>query len=200
MAGGRLGTWNALTAALDYHTLGNATLGPDCTNVHAINELNIPLFVNGIDNAIVAASPDGILVCDKEKSEALKSFVDPIATRPMYEERRWGTYRVLDSTIMEDGVHSLTKIITLKAGKSISYQLHNHRSETWNIIEGEGVLVLNGEVRKVKRGDVVTIPCGYKHTIKAYTQLSFVEVQLGRLLTEDDIDRFDFDWSLVDKR
>jgi mannose-1-phosphate guanylyltransferase len=101
---------------------------------------------------------------------------------------------------MEDGVHSLTKIITLKAGKSISYQLHNHRSETWNIIEGEGVLVLNGEVRKVKRGDVVTIPCGYKHTIKAYTQLSFVEVQLGRLLTEDDIDRFDFDWSLVDKR
>lgn len=195
-----LGTWNALTAALDYHTLGNATLGPDCTNVHAINELNIPLFVNGIDNAIVAASPDGILVCDKEKSEALKSFVDPIATRPMYEERRWGTYRVLDNTVMEDGVHSLTKIITLKAGKSISYQLHNHRSETWNIIEGEGVLVLNGEVRKVKRGDVVTIPCGYKHTIKAYTQLSFVEVQLGRLLTEDDIDRFDFDWSLVDNR
>ena len=71
----------------------------------------------------------------------------------MYEERRWGTYRVLDDTYYADGNHSLTKRITLQPGKNISYQIHHHRSEVWTFVEGEGLFVLNGEVRKVKDGE-----------------------------------------------
>ena len=113
---------------------------------------------------------------------------------PIYEERRWGTYRVLDDIEYEDGTRSLTKSITLKAGKNISYQIHHHRGEIWTFVDGEGTFVLDGKRKKVKRGDVVNIPLGHFHAIKAITDLTFIEVQIGNPLIEEDIERFDFDW------
>ena len=112
----------------------------------------------------------------------------------MYEERRWGTYRVLDDSYYADGRHSLTKSITLKEGKNISYQTHSHREEFWTFIDGEGLLVLDGVVRRVKRGETVKIDKGVKHAIRAITALTFIEVQLGDCLTEDDIIRFPYEW------
>ncbi len=61
----------------------------------------------------------------------------------MYEERRWGTYRVIDSTTYSDGYKSLTKSITLRSGKNISYQIHAHRDEVWTFVDGEGLLLLD---------------------------------------------------------
>lgn len=112
----------------------------------------------------------------------------------MYEERRWGTYRVLDNVEYEDGTRSLTKTIHLNAGKNISYQLHHHRSEVWTCVEGEGIFVLDGERKEVKRGDVMNISVGHLHAIKATTDLTFIEVQIGNPLVEEDIERFEFEW------
>ena len=140
-------------------------------------------------------SPDGILVCSKDRSEKLKDMVSSIGGRPMYEERRWGTYRVIDVSTYSDGTQSLTKSLTLKAGKGISYQLHNHRSEVWTIAEGKGEFVLDGERRTVSRGDVLDIPVGHKHALRATTEdLTFIEVQLGKPLVEEDIERFEWEW------
>lgn len=189
-----LGTWNALTEELSQHTIGNSTLGPNCANTHIINELQYPVFVNGIDDAVVAASPDGILVCSKNDSESLKQYVDTLSSRPMYEERRWGSYRVLDDVIHDDGTHSLTKSITLKPGKSISYQIHHHRTESWTFVQGEGLFVLDGEIRRVTAGDTALVPMGHFHAIKAITELTFIEVQIGNPLIEEDIDRFEYTW------
>lgn len=189
-----LGTWNTLTDELRTHTIGNAVLGPKCQNTHVINELQHPIFVDGVNDVVVAACPDGILVCAKKETENIKKYVDPLCTRPMYEERRWGTYRVLDEMTCADGNHSLTKSITLSPGKNISYQIHHHRSEVWTIVEGEGLFVLNGQERKVKAGDTLVIPVANWHAIKAVTQLSFIEVQLGNPLVEEDIERCEWIW------
>lgn len=189
-----LGTWNALTEELSQRTIGNSTLGPNCSNTHIINELQYPVFVNGINDAVVAASPDGILVCSKDDSESLKKYVDTLSSRPMYEERRWGSYRVLDDVIHDDGTHSLTKSITLKPGKSISYQIHHHRTESWTFVQGEGLFVLDGEIRRVTAGDTAVVPMGHFHAIKAITELTFIEVQIGNPLIEEDIDRFEYTW------
>ena len=112
----------------------------------------------------------------------------------MYEERRWGTYRVIDDTQYEDGHHALTKSITMLPGRNVSYQLHHHRSETWTFVEGEGIFVLDGKVQHVKAGETVYIPKESKHTIKAITRLSFIEVQAGNPLIEEDIERADWDF------
>lgn len=189
-----LGTWNALCEELPSTHIGNVMMGDHNVNTHAVNELGIPVFCNGLKDVIVAASPDGIMVCDKQDSEKIKDYANKLTTRPMYEERRWGTYRVLDNAEYEDGTRSLTKTIHLNAGKNISYQLHHHRSEVWTCVEGEGIFVLDGERKDVKRGDVMNIPVGHLHAIKATTDLTFIEVQIGNPLVEEDIERFDFEW------
>lgn len=189
-----LGTWNALCEELPSTHIGNVMMGDNNENTHAVNELGIPVFCNGLKDVIVAASPDGIMVCDKQDSEKIKDYANKLITRPMYEERRWGTYCVLDNAKYEGGTRSLTKSIHLNAGKHISYQLHRHRSETWTCVDGEGIFVLDGERRLVKRGDVMNIPLGHHHAIKAITDLTFIEVQIGNPLVEEDIERFEFKW------
>lgn len=189
-----LGTWNTLTDELHHTAIGNALLGPKCENTHVINELQYPIFVDGLKDVVVSACPDGILVCAKKETENIKKYVETLEHRPMYEERRWGTYRVIDDSTYDDGSHSLTKSITLQPGKNISYQQHHHRTEVWTFVEGEGIFVLDGEERHVKAGDTVVIPVEHWHAIKAVTRLTFIEVQMGNPLVEDDIVRKEWDW------
>ena len=189
-----LGTWNTLTDELHKTVIGNAVMGAHCENTHVINELQNPIFVDGLKDVVVAACPDGILVCSKEHSEEIKKSVENLTPRPMYEERRWGTYRVLDDSYYADGRHSLTKSITLKEGKNISYQIHHHRSETWTFVQGEGIFVLDGKEQRVKAGDTVVIPVEHWHAIKALTELTFIEVQSGNPLIEEDIERTEWKW------
>ncbi len=190
-----LGTWNTLADELKQHVIGNAVMGTHCENTYVINELQNPIFVDGLKDVVVAASPDGILVCSKEHSEEIKKSVENLTPRPMYEERRWGIYRVLDDSFYAGGRHSLTKSITLKKGKNISYQIHHHRCETWTFVNGEGIFVLNGKEKKVKAGDTVFIPVEHWHAIKALTELTFIEVQSGNPLVEEDIERTEWEWS-----
>lgn len=192
-----LGTWNTLTDELTRHAIGNAVLGPKCENTHVINELQNPIFVDGLQDVVVAACPDGILVCAKKETENIKKYVENLTPRPMYEERRWGTYRVLDNTQYDDGNHSLTKSITLLPGKQTSYQIHHHRSEVWTIVEGEGWYALDGKVIPIKAGEVAIIPVNHWHALKAKSKLSMIEVQAGHPLIEEDIERvYTFEWNI----
>lgn len=190
-----LGTWNTLADELRSPVLGNAVMGPHCADTHVINELQLPVYVDGLKDVVVAASPDGILVCGKEYSEDIKSAVENISRRPMYEERRWGTYRVLDYSAYECGYHSLTKSITINPGRSISYQIHHHRSEVWTFVQGEGIFVMDGKEKRVRAGDTVVIPVEHYHAVKAITPLTFIEVQSGNPLVEEDIERSEWVWS-----
>ena len=106
-----------------------------------------------------------------------------------------GSYRVLEHSEFEGGTNSLTKLVHLTAGKNISYQLHHHRSEVWTCVAGEGIFVLDGEFRNVKRGDVLNIPLGQCHGIKAITDMTIIEVQIGNLLIEDDVQRLEWKWN-----
>ena len=190
-----LGTWNTLTDELKKPVLGKAVMGSHCENTHVINELKIPIYVDGLKNVVVAASPDGILVCGKSYSEDIKKTVENLSPKPMYEEKRWGTYRVLEDVIYPDGQHALIKSITVNAGKNICYHVHHHCSETWAFTRGEGIFVLNGVEQRVKAGDTVHIPVEHNHAIKALTELTFIEVQCGNPLMEEDIERFEWNFN-----
>lgn len=186
-----MGTWNTLTEAMDKEASGN-TVVSDCVNTHVINELGIPLITLGIQNAIVAATPDGILVSDKQKTSELKSFVPD--NRPMYERREWGEYKVLDYKVHPDGKNSLIKELILLPGKHVSYQRHKLRTEIWVILEGTGEVIVDGKTESVQRGDVKIVTQGAKHAVKAVSELHMIEVQIGGELTEDDIERLDWNW------
>lgn len=187
-----LGTWNTLTEAMDEAVTGNA-VADGCDNTHVVNELGIPMIALGVNDAVIAATPDGILVTSKARSPELKSFVGE--SRPMYERRGWGEYRVLDYKVHRDEKNSLTKELVIAPDQHISYQRHNHRTEVWTFTEGEGDLILDDEVIRVRRGDVAVIKAGMKHAIKAVGgELHIIEVQIGDELVEEDIERIPWDW------
>ncbi|SOC38447.1 sugar phosphate nucleotidyltransferase [Ureibacillus acetophenoni] len=189
-----LGTWNTLTEEMDGNVFGKGKISEDSINCHIINELDIPITLLGGNNIIVAASSEGILVTDRDASTRLKNYIDGNFDRPMYEERRWGWYRVLDHTKYKEGNEVLTKRIGIKAGKNLSYQLHYQRSEFWTIIKGEGIFVLNDNMIHVRAGNVLQIPLASKHAIKAITDMEIIEVQSGGSLIEEDIVRITLDW------
>ena len=189
-----LGTWNTLTDELKERCIGNVVMDEKSENTHVVNELEIPVMCIGARNMIIAASCDGILVSDKEQSENIKHFADKLQHCPMYEERSWGEYKVIDSTGFEDGHQAQTRLLTVKAGKDTDYQVHRHRDEVWTFINGEGELVLDGEVRKVIRGDVIHIRKEVRHAVRAITDLRLIEVQMGTKLVEEDVERFDWNW------
>lgn len=193
-----LGTWITLTEEMSTQILGKGTISHDSQNSHIVNELDIPIAVLGVPNIVVAASPDGILVTDKSESPRVKEIV-AFDQRPMYEERRWGWYKVLDYTKYSYEDEVLTKRVCIYAGKNLSYHLHRKRSEVWTILKGEGEFVQEGKYRKVSKGDVIAIPKHSKHAIKASTDLEFIEVQRGTELVESDVYRYHMVWDEIMK-
>jgi mannose-1-phosphate guanylyltransferase len=189
-----LGSWDALTDHLDNCIIGSGKISDDSVNTHVVNELSHPIHVIDVSNVIVAASLDGVLVASKKNCSKIKDTIPNARHRPVYEEKRWGTYMVLDHSKTEKEIETLTKKITLLPGKNISYQLHGKRSEVWIIISGSGEFILEDKHRHVKTGDVLHIPLGAKHGVKAITPLEFIEVQIGTELVEEDITRLAMTW------
>lgn len=191
-----LGTWGTLSEEMAQSFAGSGE-AVDSSNTHVINELGIPVVTIGIENAMVVTTPDGILVADKYASAHLKDVVGKYEGRPMYEERRWGLYRVLDYQKLSDGNEVLTKYIELLPGHNISYQKHFKRSEVWTIIEGSGDMALDNRIFPVSTGDVIRIYAEQWHAIRAESTLKFIEVQRGSELIEEDIVRRYMTWSEV---
>ncbi len=176
-----LGTWNTLSEAMGESTVGNAIMNDKCSNVHIINELDVPVLAMGLNDVIISASPEGILVSDKDQSSYIKPYVDDIDQQIMFAEKSWGSYRVLD---VEEG--SLTIKVTLNAGSSMNYHSHKNRNEVWVVISGEGRTVVDGMEQEVSTGDVITMQAGCRHTVIAATELKLIEVQLGKEISVHD--------------
>lgn len=176
-----LGTWNTLTDIMEEPALGNVTMDDTSMNTHVVNELELPILVMGARDLIVAASPEGVLVADKVASSRMKPYVEQIHQPIMFAEKSWGDFRILD--VEED---SLTIKVTLNAGHVMSYHSHERRREVWNILSGKGAVMLDGKRRTVKAGDVLEIPIGMRHAIRAQTDMTLIEVQLGRDIASDD--------------
>lgn len=184
-----LGTWNTLTEAMDSSAVGEALFNENCENVHVVNELNVPVLCMGLKDVVVSASPEGILVSDKEQSSYIKPYVNQFAQRVMFAEKSWGSFRVLD---VEE--KSLTIKVTLNPGHRMNYHSHQNRDEVWTVIAGEGRTVVDGVERKVKVGDVITMPAESRHTVVAETELQIIEVQLGEEINVHDKQKFDMEF------
>lgn len=183
-----LGTWNTLTEAMEGFSVGEALMNENCENVHVINELDVPILCMGLKDVVISASPEGILVSDKEQSSYIKPFVDQLDNKVMFAEKSWGSFRVVN--IEEE---SMTIKVTLRPGHRMNYHSHERRDEVWTIISGEGRTIVDGMEQPVQAGDVITMQAGCKHTIIADTELKVMEVQLGKEISVHDKQKFELD-------
>ena len=184
-----LGTWNTLTEAMEESVVGNGILNETCSGVHIVNEMDVPVLAMGLHDVVISASPEGILVSDKEQSSYIKPFVDQFEQQVMFAEKSWGSFRVLD---VETG--SMTIKVTLNPGHSMNYHSHKNRDEVWMVISGTGRTVVDGFEQAVKAGDVVTMSAGCRHTVIADSELKLIEVQLGEDISVHDKQKFELEY------
>lgn len=184
-----LGTWNTLTEAMVESSVGEAVLNDKCENVHVVNEMGVPVVCMGLKDVVVSASPEGILVSDKEQSSYIKPIVDKINQQIMFAEKSWGSFRVLD---VEE--NSLTIKVTLNPGHKMNYHSHDRRDEVWTVMSGTGLVIVDGMEHPVVPGDVVTMQAGCRHTIIAETELKVLEVQLGEEISVHDKHKYELEY------
>lgn len=180
-----LGSWNTLTDTMSEKIIGDAIEDSTCENVHIINELDLPILAMGLKNVVISASPDGILVSDKDQSGNLKKYVERMNREAMFAEKSWGAFKVIDTS-----TNSMTIKVTIRSGDSMNYHSHDHRDEVWVVVNGEGRTIVDGMEQRVRPGDVVTMKAGCRHTIIAESALELIEVQLGKEITINDKHKF----------
>ena len=178
-------TWNTLTEAMEEECIGEVFINDKCSNVHVINELDIPIMAIGLHDVVISASPQGVLISDKEQSSYIKPFVDRIDRKVMFAEKSWGSFRVIDI-----GAESLTIKVTLNPGHRMNYHSHKNRNEVWVAISGKGCTIVDGMEQEIQAGDVLTMEAGCRHTVIADTELQLIEVQLGKEISIHDKQKF----------
>lgn len=180
-----LGTWNTLTEEMAEASSGNALL-VDCSNVHAVNELGIPMLAMGLSDAVICATRDGIFVSDKSASAASKPYVEKIATTaPMTANRSWGEYEVLAEDMCDEAKSSVNRL-RLTPGSSMPNHRHLHCIETWVVVDGEGIVQIDDSRVQVFPGSTVTAAKGSWHLLEAKTEMVIIEVRISDFLSDGD--------------
>ena len=183
-----LGTWNTLTESMKGNVIGQGVVNDTCSDISIVNEMDVPVLAMGLHDIVISASPEGILVSDKEQSSYIKPFVEQFEQQIMFAEKSWGSFKVID---VERG--SMTLKVILNAGHSMNYHSHQNRDEVWVVISGTGKAVVDGKEQNVKAGDVFIMSAGCRHTVIADSELKLVEVQLGDGISVEDKQKFNLE-------
>jgi mannose-1-phosphate guanylyltransferase len=183
-----IGSWNMLSEVMSESIIGDAKMDEECDNTHIINELDIPILAMGAKNMIISASPDGILVAEKERSGYIKGYIESWNREAMYAEKSWGSFRVID---VEE--NCLTIKVVIKSNDYMNYHSHEHRDEVWVVVSGVGIAVLDGKKIKISGGDRIEMKAGCKHTVFAVSELTMIEIQTGKDINVHDKIKYNYD-------
>jgi len=149
----------------------------------------------GLDDIVLVETEDAILACKKDKTQDVKKIFETLKKqkddtylvhKTVY--RPWGFY-----TVISQGKGFLSKLIHVNCGQKLSVQSHNHRSEHWVVMSGTAKVVLEGKEYILSKGHSIDIPLKAVHSLQnPYdTELEIIEAQLGDILSEDDIIRYE---------
>jgi mannose-1-phosphate guanylyltransferase/mannose-6-phosphate isomerase len=194
-----IGSWSTVWEVLDRDAAGNAIDGPavvlDSRNSLVRSEEPILTTVVGLDDVIVIATADAVLVASRAKAEQVKTLVEELRAqnrRAAVEHRRiyrpWGYYQDIDLA----GRYRVKRIM-VKPGSKLSLQKHFHRSEHWVVVHGTAEVTVGNDVRAVHENESAYIPIGSIHRLAnpGKIPLELIEVQVGSYVGEDDIVRLD---------
>lgn len=193
-----VGTWDAI-ANLAGNRVGDSFVSVGAKNNFTFSHQKKTYAFLGVEDLIVIDTADAVLIAKKGTTQRVKDIVDILKSKNskvvdehLFDLRPWGEYEVL-----RDDDHFKSKIIKVLPEQQLSLQSHEKREEHWMVIKGLGEVVLNDQTIKVKPGTYIHIPLKAKHRMRntGKEPLEFLELQLGSYFGEDDIVRYQDDYS-----
>ena len=193
-----IGSWDALWRMHSKDADGNAIEGnvvAEQTRGCYLRSEAALLATIGVDNLVVVATDDAIMVSPRDRSQDVKRLVAKLRTAGRSEvdtlptvHRPWGSYKTLHA-----GHRVQVKHIIVKPGAKLSLQMHHHRAEHWVIVEGTAKIVCGDKTLMLSEDQSTYIPVGTPHRLEnpGMIALHVIEVQSGSYLGEDDIVRFE---------
>jgi len=193
-----VGSWQTVWELSARDARGNSVQGEgvvlDANNVH-VRSTDILTAVVGVDNVIVVATQDAVLVVGRDQTHKVKQLVEllkaqgrPEATEHKRSYRPWGYYQSIDLAPRYQ-----VKRMVVKPGGRLSLQKHYHRAEHWVVVKGTAEVTRNETVTLVHENESIFLPIGCVHRLAnpGKIDLELIEVQTGSYLGEDDIIRID---------
>jgi mannose-1-phosphate guanylyltransferase/mannose-1-phosphate guanylyltransferase/mannose-6-phosphate isomerase len=193
-----VGSWAGLWDACGRDDSGNALIGDvvvsDTRNSYIRSERPLVAAL-GLEDIVVVATDDAVLVASKAKVERVKVIVESLkkagrtepVTHPLVY-RPWGSF-----VSLHHGDRFQVKRLTVNPGARISLQKHRHRAEHWIVVSGTALVTRDCEQRLLKETESIDIPLGATHRLEnpGDVPLIVIEVQTGSYLGEDDITRLE---------
>jgi mannose-1-phosphate guanylyltransferase / mannose-6-phosphate isomerase len=196
-----VGSWQAVWDLSEKDAQGNAARGPavfEGSRNCSVNSDKALVALEGVDDLVVVATADAVLVSSQKDANGLKRLVAKLKTvAPQITEehlkvhRPWGSYQSVDN-----GDRHQVKRIVVKPGGRLSLQKHHHRAEHWIVVRGAARVTVNDSVKTVHENESIYIPMGAVHRLEnpGKIMLELIEVQTGTYLGEDDIIRIEDDY------
>lgn len=194
-----VGAWSALWDIGGKDAGGNVCHGDaiawNSRNCYVRSEDGALVALLGMEDTVVVATEDAILVAAKERAQDIKPLVEHLKTQGRTEpllhrrvHRPWGFYQSLHA-----GDRFQVKRLTVSPGARLSLQKHYHRAEHWVVVNGTALVTRGDEQILLRENESVYIPLGTPHRLEnpGKVPLNLIEVQSGSYLGEDDIVRFD---------
>lgn len=193
-----LGSWQSIYDVSKKDEHNNVIIG------HVLDEDSKNSFVYassklvatvGLEDVVLVETEDAILACKKDRTQEVKKIFDTLKKqndnahlihKTVY--RPWGFY-----TVLAQGKGFLSKLIHVNTDQRLSVQSHNHRSEHWVVLSGKAKVILDGKEHILPTGQSIDVPLNAIHSLQNpyEEELEIIEVQLGELLIEDDIVRYE---------
>jgi mannose-1-phosphate guanylyltransferase/mannose-6-phosphate isomerase len=193
-----VGSWQSLWEIATRDGQGNAQDGDivalNCTNSYLRSEGPL-LAAVGVDDVVVVATQDAVLVTRRGATQDVKKVVEEIERSGRHHHmhhrrvfRPWGSYDSIDY-----GERFQVKRIIVNPGAKLSLQMHHHRAEHWIVVSGIAKVTCDENVFVLNENESTFIPLGAKHRLEnpGEVPLHLIEVQSGGYLGEDDIVRFE---------
>ena len=197
-----LGSWEAFAEIFPKDKKGNIvsgdTLNLDSHGVCVFTRGNRLVSTIGVNNVVIADTPDALLVCDRNRTQDVKHLVERLKTLKrkehqvhLTERRPWGSF-----TVLQQGIGFKIKLIEIAPGKRLSLQRHKNRAEHWVVVSGTAKVTSGDKVSLIHSNESIYISKGVKHRLEnpERSAIKIVEVQTGSYVEEDDIERFEDDF------
>lgn len=193
-----VGSWGALWEVCPRDGDGNVVTGHASlvnTRDSLVHSEDMLTGVVGLDNVVVVATKDAVLVTSRERSGEVKDLVAQLKARNAPEvdahlrvHRPWGWYERI-----EIGPRFQVKRIMVKPGARLSLQKHMHRAEHWVVVRGTAEVTVDERVWLMQENEAAYLPLGSVHRLAnpGRIPLEIIEVQVGSYTGEDDIIRIE---------